>query len=155
MVGIVVVSHSPRLAEAAVALALEMVHGERPPIALAAGTEDGRIGTDPMRVSEAIAEVGSPAGVLVFMDLGSAVLSAELALDLLGDPGFEVRLTSAPFVEGLLAAIVGAAYGADLDRVHQEADGALLAKRMHLGEEDTALAPAPSPGAPGRSEVAG
>lgn len=144
MVGIVVVSHSPRLAEAAVALALEMVHGERPPISLAAGTEDGRIGTDPMRVSEAIAEVGSPSGVLVFMDLGSAVLSAELALELLGDPGFEVRLTSAPFVEGLLAGIVSAACGADLDRVCQEASGALLAKRMHLGEEEATTTAAPS-----------
>ena len=69
-------------------LALEMVHGERPKIALAAGTADGRIGTDPIRVSEAITEVASPDGVLVFMDLGSAVLSAELALDLLGEPGF-------------------------------------------------------------------
>lgn len=116
-------------------LALEMVHGERPKIALAAGTADGRIGTDPIRVSEAITEVASPDGVLVFMDLGSAVLSAELALDLLGEPGFEVRLTSAPFVEGILAAIVSAAYGADLDRVQLEASGALLAKRMHLGEE--------------------
>ncbi|MBA3019522.1 MAG: HPr family phosphocarrier protein [Propionicimonas sp.] len=116
-------------------LALEMVHGERPLIALAAGTADGRIGTDPIRVSEAVIEVASPDGVLVFMDLGSAVLSAELALEVLGDPGFEVRLTSAPFVEGILAAIVSAAYGADLDRVQREASGALLAKRMHLGEE--------------------
>jgi len=121
-------------------LALEMVHGERPKIALAAGIADGRLGTDPVRVSEAVTEVASPDGVLVFMDLGSAVLSAELALDLLGDPGFEVRLTSAPFVEGLLAAIVSAAYGGDLDRVQQEASGALLAKRMHLGEETDSLA---------------
>lgn len=134
MIGIVVVSHSPRLAQAAVDLALEMVSGARPSIAIAAGAGDGIIGTDAVRVSEAIAEVASPDGVLVMMDLGSAVLSAEMALEFDAAPGIEVRLTSAPFVEGLLAAVVRAAGGASLDDVEREAVGALGAKQSQLGQ---------------------
>ena len=70
MVGIVVVSHSPHLAQAAVELALEMVAGDKPPLAIAAGTADGSTGTDAAKVAEAIEQVSSPAGVLVIMDLG-------------------------------------------------------------------------------------
>ena len=91
MVGIVVVSHSRPLADAAVELALQMVRGAPPPIAIAAGLDDGVLGTDAVRVREAIDRVASAAGVLVLMDLGSAVLSAELALDL-GDGGSDTPI---------------------------------------------------------------
>jgi len=79
MVGIVVVSHSPDLARAAVNLALQMVHGPAPRIEIAAGTSDDRLGTDAARVAEAIVAAEDGGGVVVIMDLGSAVLSAELA----------------------------------------------------------------------------
>ena len=138
MIGIVVVSHSPALAEAAVDLALQMVQGERPPIAIAAGAGDGVIGTDAARVAAAIDEVASPEGVLVFMDLGSALMSTELALEFVSDPDLRVVLTSAPFVEGLLAGIVRAAGGASLDEVESEARGALAAKSAQLGDAGTA-----------------
>ena len=127
MIGVVVVSHSSALAHAAVELALQMVQGERPAIAIAAGAGEGLIGTDAMAVSAAIDEVASPDGVLVIMDLGSAVMSAEMALDFRSSDT-EVRLSSAPFVEGLLAAIVTAAGGASLDDVDQEARAALAPK---------------------------
>jgi dihydroxyacetone kinase phosphotransfer subunit len=131
-VGIVVVSHSRALAEAAVDLALEMIRGQPQPIAIAAGTADGRFGTNAAQVAEAITSVSSGDGVLVLMDLGSAVLSAELAVELL-PPGLgPVRLCAAPFVEGLLVAVVTAAGGADLSTVAAEADGVLAAKRGHL-----------------------
>ncbi|MDQ1542539.1 MAG: multiphosphoryl transfer protein [Actinomycetota bacterium] len=133
MIGIVVVSHSPRLAEAAVELALEMVPGERPRLAIAAGVDD-LIGTDAARVAAAITEVASPDGVLVLVDLGSAVMSAELSLEFLAPHDFEIRITSAPFVEGLLAGVVRAAGGASLDEVEREARGALESKRGHLGD---------------------
>ena len=81
-VGLVVVSHSPALAEATVALALAMVADDPPAVAVAAGTEDGGTGTDATAVMAAVEEVGGPGGVLVLMDLGSALLSAELALEL-------------------------------------------------------------------------
>ncbi len=133
MIGIVVVSHSPKLAEAAFELAREMVPDTAPRVALAAGTGDGLTGTDATRVAAAIAEVASPEGVLVLMDLGSAVLSAELAIEFAGDVGGEVRLSSAPIVEGLLAAFVRAAGGASLDEVDHEARNALAGKESQLG----------------------
>ncbi|PJJ73128.1 PTS hybrid protein [Diaminobutyricimonas aerilata] len=148
MIGIVVVSHSAALAEAALGLALEMVHGERPRIALAAGTPDGGFGTDAARVAEAIVEVAGDDGVLVLMDLGSAVMSAELAVELLDEPAPRVELSSAPFVEGLVAAVVTAAGGGSLDAVRAEAEGASAAKREHLGDDGDDAAPAPT-AAPG------
>ena len=151
-VGIVVVSHSAPLAEAAVALALEMTPSDPPRVVLAAGTADGGTGTDAMRVAEAIGEAAAEGGgVLVLMDLGSAVLSAEMALEFADVGEAPVRLTSAPIVEGLLAAVVTAASGASLDAVEAEARGALAAKSSHLVEEDadpgSGHAPADSGGA--------
>ncbi|HEY0259951.1 MAG TPA: dihydroxyacetone kinase phosphoryl donor subunit DhaM [Lacisediminihabitans sp.] len=140
MIGIVVVSHSPALAQAAVDLSLEMVPGTRPAIAVAAGSGDGLIGTDAVRVAAAIDEVASPDGVLVVMDLGSAVMSAEMALDF-RESEVEVRLSAAPFVEGLLAAIVTAAGGASLAEVDREAVAALAPKRASLGTEQPASEP--------------
>ena len=142
MIGVVVVSHSSALAHAAVELALQMVQGERPAIAIAAGAGDGLIGTDAMAVSAAIDEVASPDGVLVIMDLGSAVMSAEMALDFRSSDT-EVRLSSAPFVEGLLAAIVTAAGGASLDDVDREARAALAPKISMLDLPASAPASAP------------
>jgi phosphotransferase system HPr (HPr) family protein len=91
-------------------------------------------------VAAAITEVASPDGVLVLMDLGSAVLSAELALEFAGDVGGEVRLSSAPVVEGLLAAVVRASGGATLDEADREARGALGAKEAQLGTRATPTA---------------
>jgi dihydroxyacetone kinase phosphotransfer subunit len=142
MIGIVVVSHSAALAEAAVALAEEMVHAEGPVVAVAAGAAGG-FGTDATEVRRAMEKAASPDGVLVLMDLGSAVLSAELALELGPPDGIEVRLSAAPLVEGLVAAVVRAAGGADLDTVAREAETALLPKVTSLAEH--AVAPA-SPG---------
>lgn len=136
MIGIVVVSHSPRLAHATVELAMEMVQGDPPPISIAAGAGDDVIGTDATRVAAAIDEVASPDGVLVFMDLGSAVLSSTMALEFVRQRA-GVRLTDAPFVEGLIAAVALASAGAGLDEVESEARSALDAKRGQLG-----LAPA-------------
>lgn len=132
MIGIVVVSHSPALAEASVALADEMVHGSGPVVAVAAGAAGG-FGTDATEVRRALEKASSPDGVLVLMDLGSAVLSAELALEL-GPIDVPVRLSAAPLVEGLVAAVVRAAGGADLDTVAREAEGALLPKVTSLAE---------------------
>jgi multiphosphoryl transfer protein len=134
VIGVVVVSHSQQLAKAAVDLALEMVPGDRPQIAIAAGVYDGTMGTDATQIAEAVKEVASPDGVLVLVDLGSAVMSAELSLELIDLPGIEVRISSAPFVEGLLAGLVRAAAGATLDEVEHEARGSLESKRSHLGD---------------------
>jgi PTS hybrid protein len=132
VIGIVVVSHSPALAEAAVELAREMVHGAGPAIEVAAGAAGG-FGTDATDVTAALQRAASPDGVLVLMDLGSAVLSAELSLEL-SAPTYPVRLSSAPLVEGLVAAVVRAAGGAALDVVAREAEAALVPKVSTLAE---------------------
>jgi multiphosphoryl transfer protein len=134
VIGVVVVSHSAQLAKAAVELASEMVRGGGPRLAVAAGVYDGSFGTDATRIAEAIGEVASPDGVLVLVDLGSAVLSAGLALELIDLPGIEVRVTSAPFVEGLMAGLVVAAAGGSLDEVEREALSSLDSKRGQLGD---------------------
>ena len=136
MIGIVVVSHSRALGEAAAALAGEMVaEQERPAIEVAAGLDDHTFGTDAAAVAEAVGRADSPDGVLILLDLGSAVLSAEMALEFL-DPevASRTRLSSAPLVEGLVAAVVTAAGGADLDTVAAEARRGLLAKADHVGD---------------------
>ncbi|GAA0950415.1 phosphoenolpyruvate--protein phosphotransferase [Kribbella koreensis] len=136
MIGIVVVSHSRALADAAVGLASEMVaEGDRPVIAVAAGLDETTFGTDAAAVAEAIEVADSADGVLVLLDLGSAVLSAEMALEFV-DPEVagRVKLSSAPLVEGLVAAVVTASTGASLDAVLTEASRGLAGKQDHLGD---------------------
>lgn len=134
MIGIVVVSHSHALARAAVSLATQMAGEDPPAIAVAAGLDDETLGTDATAVSAAVEEVASPDGVLVLLDLGSALMSTEMALEFL-EPELagRVRISSAPFVEGLVAAVVTAGSGAGLDAVAAEAESALRAKAEHLG----------------------
>jgi len=141
VIGIVVVSHSRALATAAVGLAAEMVaEADRPVIAVAAGW------TRPPRHrcggrGEAIGAADSPDGVLVLVDLGSAVLSAEMALEFV-DPEVADRVvvSSAPLVEGLVAAVVLASTGAPIDAVVSEAKQGLAAKQDHLGDASTETA---------------
>ena len=133
-VALVVVSHSRALADAAVALASEMLHDRPVNIEVAAGLDDTTFGTDAVRIKEAIERVNGRDGVVVLMDLGSAVLSTELALDLLADPSARDRviLSPAPIVEGLIVAAVAAAGGATRLEVAAEASGALMGKAAHL-----------------------
>lgn len=132
MIGIVVVSHSRALAEAAVELASQMAPDGGPTVVFAGGAAGG-LGTDATEVAEALSAAASPDGVLVLMDLGSAIMSAELAVELAGLDDVAVRLSAAPVVEGLVAAVVRAAGGADLDTVAREAEQALRPKREALG----------------------
>ncbi|AZH83950.1 HPr family phosphocarrier protein [Plantibacter sp. PA-3-X8] len=115
-VGLVFVSHSALIAEGLIALARQMA----PDAALAAagGTDEGGIGTSFELVSAGIASVDSGAGVVVLCDLGSAILTAETALDFLDDDvRGRVRIVDAPLVEGGVAAAVAAQTGASLDEV--------------------------------------
>ena len=167
MVGIVVVSHSRALARAALALATQMVAGETPRVALAAGLDEETFGTNPVSVREAIEEVDSPDGVVVLCDLGSAILSAEMALEFLADDVRErVVISPAPLVEGLVMALVTASGGASASEVATEASNALAGKISQLTTpaepvEGTPAAPvegtpvAPVEGTPARQETGG
>ncbi|SIQ79485.1 Phosphocarrier protein HPr /phosphoenolpyruvate--protein phosphotransferase /dihydroxyacetone kinase DhaM subunit [Alkalispirochaeta americana] len=135
MVGLVIVSHSRLLAEAVLVL-LRGVSSRSIPLACAGGTGQDHqdLGTDAMEIMEAIQSVDSPEGVLVLMDLGSAILSAETALEFLeGSLAGPVKLAPAPLVEGGVAAAVQIGLGADLDTVLAEAMEALSPKLSQLG----------------------
>ncbi|HEV7751416.1 MAG TPA: dihydroxyacetone kinase phosphoryl donor subunit DhaM, partial [Baekduia sp.] len=149
MVGIVIVSHSAALARAVVELAGQMGGGEVPIEAAGGMSEpEGAIGTDLELVRAAIDRAAGPDGVLVLMDLGSAVMTAEMAAEIVGaEHDVRVVLSDAPLVEGAVAAVARAGAGAGLDEVAQEARSALGMKRGQLGIEEGAGAPAaPEPG---------
>ncbi|MDR2930584.1 MAG: HPr family phosphocarrier protein [Propionibacteriaceae bacterium] len=140
MISIVVVSHSYALATAAVGLAAQMVPtSTRPRIEVAAGLDETIFGTDAAAIAEAITQVDCPDGVLVMVDLGSAILSAEMALEFV-DPEVAARVVISPaaLVEGLVAALVTASTGASLSEVAQEACQGLAAKVEQLGSDGTA-----------------
>lgn len=153
MVGIVVVSHSRALGDAAVTLTREMVPDAGVRIEVAAGLDDGTFGTDATVIAEAITAADDGAGVLVLMDLGSAILSAELALEFLEeDLRDRVELSSAPLVEGLLAAAVAAAGGADLAEVSADARSGLAGKTAQLGASGELAEPKPTQAEPESAE---
>lgn len=135
MIGIVIISHSKQLAEGVRELAEQMVHGQVP-LAVAGGIDDPEnpLGTDAIQVHQAIASVYSDEGVVVLMDLGSALMSAEMALEFLPEEQqTKVYLCEAPLVEGAIAAAVAAAAGCDIEQVIAEARGSLAAKAAQLG----------------------
>lgn len=136
-VGIVFVSHSSDIAAGLVELARQMA----PSVALVAagGTDDGRIGTSFDRVTAGISEADSGAGVAVLCDLGSAILTAETALDFLDDDLRDrVRIVDAPLVEGGVAAAVAAEAGDPLDAVVAAGESARGAQGAEVGGDSAA-----------------
>lgn len=126
-VGIVLVSHSADLAEAAAELARELA-GPSTAVLAAGGTEDGRFGTSIDKIEAAVSGADSGDGVAILMDVGSAVLTSKALLADLDDDGPDVRLVDAPLVEGAIAAAVTASTGQDLDAVVAAAE---QARGMH------------------------
>ena len=120
MVGLLIVSHSAHIAAGIKELAGQMTSG-RVPIAAVGGTSDGRLGTNPDGIRAGFEAIAGPDGVLVLMDLGSAVLSAEAALEGVQHP---VQFSNAPLVEGAILAAVEAAVGSDLQRTAAAAERA-------------------------------
>ncbi len=149
MVGLVLVSHSSALARAVADLVRQVTTRDLPISAVGGvGADRTAFGTNAVDIVEAIESVYSADGVLVLMDLGSAILSAETALELLPatrQPG--VRICAAPLVEGAVAAGVQISLGGDLETVRREATRALIPKIRHLSGADEnpteALAPEP------------
>jgi PTS hybrid protein len=123
-VGLVVVSHSAPLAEGVRELAEQMAPQVR--VVPAGGLPDGAVGTDFEKVSAALSEASSDDGVALLYDLGSAQMTAELAVEALADPN-SARVVDAPLVEGAIAAAVAAQGGSDLDAVARAAEEAARA----------------------------
>lgn len=123
MVGLVIVSHSWKIAEGIVDLAMQMAADHKHIIA-AGGLEDKEIGTDATRIMEAVKEADEGDGVVILADLGSGIMSAETAIELLEDEGIEVKIADAPVVEGAIAAAVEAVTDGDLSSVIAAAEEA-------------------------------
>ena len=131
MVGLVLVSHSPEIAEGTAELVRQMA-GE---VAIEAvgGDAEGGFGTDPEKIKAAIENLEADE-VLVIMDLGSAVLAAETVLEMLSTEDREtVTLVDAPFVEGAFAAGVSASAGSDAEECVQAAMEARTESKLHDG----------------------
>lgn len=129
MVGIVLVSHSPGIADGTAELVRQMA-GEVE-VAPVGGDPDGSLGTDPDGILRAIEGMEADE-ILVFMDIGSAVLSAESVLEMLSSDRREnVRLVDAPFVEGAFAAGVMASTGAGAGECVEAAMEARTEPKLH------------------------
>ena len=121
MVGIVIVSHSWKIAEGIKDLT-DQIAGTHKGIICAGGMEDKEIGTDAVRISEAIKAADDGDGVVVLADIGSGIMSAETAIELLEDEDIDVRLADAPVVEGTIAAAVTAVCGSNIEDVIADAE---------------------------------
>jgi PTS hybrid protein len=130
LVGLVVVSHSSRIADGTVELASAMA-GPDVRMRAAGGAADGSLGTNAEAIAEAIAEADAGAGVVVLVDIGSAVLAAETALELLPQEiAQRARISRGPVVEGAVIAAVQASIGETVEEVLRAAeDAARLEKR--------------------------
>jgi dihydroxyacetone kinase phosphotransfer subunit len=120
-VSLVIVSHSHKLAEGVAELAAQMAHGQTI-IASAGGTADGSLGTSAEKVLQALALAKNSDGTLILVDLGSATMAVEIALEsLTPEHRALVRVSSAPLVEGAVIAAVEASIGRSLAEVAEAA----------------------------------
>lgn len=113
MVGIVFISHIPQLAEGLKELVRLVARDV--PLAVAAGTDDGRAGTSLEKIVQAIETADQGEGVVLLMDLGSSVMTAEMALDMVGKD--RALMLDAPFVEGAIVAATAAERGLTKEEV--------------------------------------
>ena len=127
MVGIVIVSHSEKVAEGVMELCKQMA----PDVAIAAagGLPGGEIGTDFQRIYEAVEAVRSDDGVAIFFDMGSALMTKEMVMEQFED--VTIKLSDAPILEGAIAGAVTASIGMDLDAVLEEAHQAVVIPKLN------------------------
>ena len=107
MIGIVIVSHSKKAAEGIYELAIQMAGAQHRVIAVG-GMEDGSIGTDAIRIRDGIVKADGGEGVVVLADLGSGILSSQIAIELLEKEGKKIKvvIADAPILEGSVSAAV-------------------------------------------------
>jgi phosphoenolpyruvate-protein phosphotransferase/dihydroxyacetone kinase phosphotransfer subunit len=126
LVGIVIIAHSHELASGVRNMALQMCRDQKIVIAVAGGLEDNTLGTSFEKIEQAIGDAYCDEGVLILMDLGSAVMTAQMALETLPpEKQSRIRLSNAPLVEGAIAAVAAAASGKVIDEVQNAAERVL------------------------------
>jgi multiphosphoryl transfer protein len=139
MLSILLVSHSKKLAESVAEMAMQMVATNSVRISIAAGIgEDNReLGTNAVEIADAIMDLISDEGVLILMDIGSAVLSTQMAIQLIPpELNEKARICPAPFIEGAVAAAAQASTGSDLDTVYREAVNSIQSKEAQIEEKN-------------------
>ncbi|MBC7869714.1 MAG: PTS-dependent dihydroxyacetone kinase phosphotransferase subunit DhaM [Chitinophagaceae bacterium] len=130
MISIVIVSHSSKVAEGVKELA-EQVSQKRIKVFAAGGVDDQTIGTNVERIYEALLEATKDDGALVLLDLGSAILSAQMAVEMLPeDKQARVTLSEAPLVEGAIMASVEASLGHEIEKVKVAAEAATSMRKL-------------------------
>src|SRR6266853_652074 len=121
-VGIVIVSHSPKVAEGAADMVRQMV-GDEVPLAWTGGNSSGGLGTSFEAITDAIHRAWSEAGVALLVDLGGAETNSEMAIEMLPESRrARVVVCNAPVVEGAVMAATEAASGASLEAVRRTAE---------------------------------
>ena len=113
MVGVVIVSHSRHLADSVAEFTAVMAPDAK--VACAGGLGDGSFGTSFEKIHAAVESVYSNDGVLILMDLGSAVMTTEMVIEAM--EGRKIRMADCPLVEGAVQATICAASGMDLDSI--------------------------------------
>lgn len=126
MFSIIVISHSEKLAEGVVEVARMMARDVR--IVAAGGTEDGGLGTSYEKIAAAIEEAYTEDGAALFMDMGSAVMTAEIAVEAMADR--RLKLIDAPLVEGVVLAAIEAAAGTALEDLPEKMQQARAMRKI-------------------------
>lgn len=137
MVSLIFVSHSYKLAEITAEYIKEVTNADVP-IAFSggAGEDHNELGTDAIDIFNTIEKIYSDDGVIIFCDLGSALISSELALSMLDEEKSEnVRITSAPFIEGGLNAAIQSSLGKSIDEVIGESLESLTPKISYVKDK--------------------
>ena len=111
MFSIVIVSHSQKLAEGVVEVAKMMAQNVT--VIAAGGKENGELGTSYEKIAAAINEVYTDDGTAILMDMGSAVMTAEIVLESMDER--RLKLIDAPIVEGAILAAIEAAAETSLE----------------------------------------
>lgn len=117
-VGIVLISHSAKVVEGIYDIITQMVPNVK--VELAGGTDDGEIGTSVEKILQAIDRAHNEKGVLLFYDIGSALMNAELAVEMTDHEN--VAIAEAPLLEGAFVAAVEAGMGKTLEEVKEAAE---------------------------------
>lgn len=129
MIGLVIVSHSNKIAEGIVDLCYEMA-GKDLNIIPAGGTSDGRIGTDPILIKDSIEKAYDGDGVAILADIGSSIMSSELAMEMLEDDiKKKTCILDTPIVEGSIAVSVQASISKDMEDIKRAAEEARTTRK--------------------------
>jgi dihydroxyacetone kinase phosphotransfer subunit len=138
MVHLVIVSHSRQIAEGVALLARQMAPEELT-ISAVGGMDDAEgealLGTDPLQIAAMLQAHTGPEGALILVDLGSSVLSAEAALEMV-EPALRkrCRISNAPLVEGAVIAAVEAGLHHSLEAVNQAAEAVAAIPKVMRAE---------------------